>query len=84
MWSIPEVVGKAPKPCSECSLTGVGRDRAVLLGGKGKGNNCIFPLNTVKLLDMSASIWVIKSHLICHALESDLSDYYRALYMEMH
>lgn len=65
MWSIPEVVGKAPKPCSECSLTGVGRDRAVLLGGKGKGNKCISPLNTVKLLDMSASVWVIKSHLIC-------------------
>ncbi len=57
MWLCPEISGQPPKPCSQCKFCTIGADRAVLLGGVGKGWKCL-PLDTVKILDMSSAVWV--------------------------
>lgn len=57
MWSLPLVIGLPPKPCSECTLTDIGQEKAVLLGGTG--NRIKFnSMDSLKVLDMSET----KSH----------------------
>ena len=56
-WWHPETSGQAPKPCSGGKFCAVGTDKAVLLGGLGKGQKCA-PLHALKVLEMSANTWV--------------------------
>ena len=58
MWLLPEVSGVSPRPCSGCSLTDIGGERRVLLGGLQKGDCCAGSMESVVILDMSASVWV--------------------------
>ncbi len=60
IWVWPKVIGAPPKPCSECTFTRVGQDRAILLGGTGKGiGKGNHDFRKVKILDMSStSMWV--------------------------
>ena len=58
IWIVPEVCGISPQPCSECTLTGISQDRAILLGGIGRNWECVHNLEMIKILDMSSPVWV--------------------------
>ena len=64
IWNVPKVSGSAPEPCSECTLTSVGQNRAVLLGGIKQGWKCVHTLDT-KILDMSDWVTIVLCKISC-------------------
>ncbi len=52
-WICQEITGKLPEPCSECTLTYIGRDKALLLGGLEKDGKVKRGfMDSVKILDL--------------------------------
>ena len=70
MWK--KISGTPPEPCSECTLTFIGQNQAILLGGIGKdGKIGKGFITAVKLLDFSNWVsWeeIMFCQTLCHTV----------------
>ena len=68
-WTIPQVTGESPQPCSNLSMTSIDSNRAIMFGGfQAEGGR----VNDVYIAELSKETLVsISIHLmlfICHAI----------------